>query len=213
AGERRTRRAGGRGRGARGAREGSPERGRVRRVRRRASSQVLGSSHAAGRGRFAPYRGRDGRGSGGGRGGDREASGREAPGERVDRLGGRYDSRFLRGQADLDLAALALTLAGCGHGPAVCLHEPPHETQPYAEPSVEARGRTIALGEHLEDPLHHLGRDSDPVVPDADYERPVLRSRIEADPAAVRRELGRVPEEVRENLGEPRAVAVQKDRL
>ena len=113
------------------------------------------------------------------------------------------------GEPDDELAPLAGAVARRGDGAAVQLGERPDERQPDARAPLRAGERAVALGEEVEHPREQLGRDADPVVPDADDDLVPLDPGDELDAAPGRRVLGGVGQEVHEDLLEPGRVGLE----
>src|SRR5206468_4744427 len=65
----------------------------------------------------------------------------------------------------------------------------------------------MALRERLEDLLQQLGIDADAVVLDRDFHQLAVAAAAQGDPAALRRELDRVGQQIREYLLQPLIVA------
>src|SRR5690606_23328470 len=104
-------------------------------------------------------------------------------------------------------AAAALARALRLDGAAVQLDEVPHDREPEAEPAVRARGGGVGLPEALEEPWQRRGADAGAVVADGEPDvAPGVRER-DRDPAAARRELHRVRDEVPDHLLEALGVA------
>src|SRR6185312_17326749 len=72
--------------------------------------------------------------------------------------------------------------------------------------------RIVELHEGLEDGLALVARDPDAGVHDADVDRPVLWHALDDYPAAGRRELRGVGEQVDDHLLQPRRVRVHRAR-
>ena len=92
--------------------------------------------------------------------------------------------------------------------PFVHLHQPPRQRQPDAQPAGRAFENRLRLLEHVEHPREDVGRDSDPRIADAHDRLTGLLVGGEPDVPATRRELHRVVENVREDLHQPRAIAI-----
>src|SRR5690606_18591986 len=103
-------------------------------------------------------------------------------------------------EKDHELAPLAVPLAPRLDGPAVEMDEIPHQGEPDPKTAASAAVPSVDLGEHVEDPLQHLGRDSDPVVLHRDADGSFVGFDGEPDPTAWARVLRGVVEQVREDL-------------
>src|SRR5512135_2392590 len=77
--------------------------------------------------------------------------------------------RRTQGEADHELAPLALPGAGSGDAPVVHLDEAPHQGESDPESPLAAVERAVGLGEQVEDARQQLGRDADPVVAYPDH--------------------------------------------
>src|SRR5919106_6235792 len=84
-------------------------------------------------------------------------------------------------------------------GAAVELHELPTKGEPQTSPLVLGRAGAD-LAKLLEDRILVLGGDADAGIADRDLDRAVCRHRPNVDPAARRRELDRVRQQVEKDL-------------
>ncbi len=73
--------------------------------------------------------------------------------------------------------------------------------------------RVIDLGEQVEDPRQHLGRNADPVVANPEHHLGPLGRGRQADLPAGLSVLGRIVQQVGEDLGHPDRVGIDIDRL
>ena len=113
-------------------------------------------------------------------------------------------------QAHDELAALARAVALRLDGAAVHLDQPLHQRQADAQPALRALQRPVHLGEHVEDAGQHLGRDADAGVPDPDHRLLAVPLDGEPDAPAALGVLGGVVQQVRQDLGQPGQVGVQR---
>ena len=115
-------------------------------------------------------------------------------------------------QTDFDLGPLTRPRTSDVDLPFVHLHQPPRQRQPDAQATGRSFEDRFRLLEHVEHPREDVGGDSDPRIADAHDSLIGLLVGGEPDVSAARRELHRVVEDVRKDLHEPRAIAVDKDR-
>ena len=104
---------------------------------------------------------------------------------------GRAILERLERQADQELAPQAASGAARLHGAAVERHQAAHQGQAQAQASFRPLARALHLGERLEDPRQHVGRDPHPGVADADHPGLPLAPHDEADRAAAASPLAR----------------------
>jgi hypothetical protein len=95
-------------------------------------------------------------------------------------------------------------------GPSLRASTVPHQGQP--EPKPARRPVPVGLGEHVEHPVQHVGRDADPGVPDLHHRVAPLPLGRQGHPAAAVGVSGRIVQQVRHHLGQPGLVPVQRDR-
>ena len=84
--------------------------------------------------------------------------------------------------------------------------------QADAQPALGAGQRAVALGEQVEDAREQIGRDADAGVADADDGVALVEAGVQLDPAARLGVLGRVVEQVDDDLLEPDRVGLELDR-
>ena len=91
-------------------------------------------------------------------------------------------------------------------------HQAAHQRQPDAEPPDASIQGLPPLHEEVEDPGQQVGRNAAAVVPHLDVEVRGGVPGAHRDVATGRRVLGRVGQEIREDLREPGLVAVEHQR-
>ena len=84
--------------------------------------------------------------------------------------------------------------------------------QADAQPALGAGQRAVALGEQVEDAREQIGPDADAGVADADHGVALVEAGVKLDPAAGLGVLGRVVQQVDDDLLEPGRVGLQLDR-
>ena len=88
-----------------------------------------------------------------------------------------------------------------------------HQRQPDAQPAFRAVERPFRLREELEDTGQEFGGYADPCVPHPHYTLVALGLDGQPNVTAFMRVLGRVHEQVDNNLFQPRGVGIEPDRL
>ena len=88
-----------------------------------------------------------------------------------------------------------------------------HQRETHAEPFLDALRQPVGLRERLEDAPEHLGPDPDAVVPDAHHRLPVVARDRQVDVTGPGRVLGRVAQQVEEDLLQTRGIGFQHDRI
>ena len=84
---------------------------------------------------------------------------------------------------------------------------------PRPRPPLRTSARAVGLNERFEDALHLVLRDAAAGVPHDDADAPRAALHQHDDPAARRRELGGVGQEVAEDLRQPDRIALQRGAL
>ena len=115
-----------------------------------------------------------------------------------------------QGEPDDELAPLAGPVAPGLDAPAVHLGQLLDDGQADAQAPLRPGQRAVALGEEPEHLRQLLGRDADPVVPDADDDLLALPPGGEPDPAAALGVLRGVGQQVQDDLLDPRRVDVER---
>lgn len=93
------------------------------------------------------------------------------------------------------------------------LGESARQREPDAQPALPAIARAFSPREHLEHLGQHLGRDAHARVADGNRRRIALVPDADHDIAAIIRVLGRVAEQIGENLRQAHGVALDPQRF
>ena len=135
--------------------------------------------------------------------------------DRDRRLFVRDDFRVLRRpdwQTDFYLGALARPRASDIDPALVHLHQAPCERQSDAQAAGRPFESRLRLLEHIEHPREGVGGDSNTCIADAHHCLIGLLVRSKPDMPPARRELHRIVEDIRKDLHEARAIAINMDR-
>ena len=123
-------------------------------------------------------------------------------------------ARFPRGkcrQPDHELTPLARARAVGLDGAAVQLDQAADHRQADAQTALGAVQGGVGLGEQVEHPRQHVGRDARARIPDPDRRRVAFPPGRQGDVPALPGELDGVVEEVADDLGQPCRVGVDAD--
>ena len=118
-----------------------------------------------------------------------------------------------RRQAEDELAAPAEPLAPGLDAPPVLIHQATDERQADTQPPLGSVEGSVDLREQVEDLREHVGGDADAAVADAEDGVVAVAADGQVDPAAVAGVLGRVVQDVRQDLREPGLVGLHPERF
>ena len=92
------------------------------------------------------------------------------------------------------------------------LHQASHQSQSQAQTALRMVERMVDLGEQVENLREHLGGNADAGVANPEHDLGSLDSDAQADLSAGLGVLGRIVQEVGEDLGHPDRVGLDKHR-